>query len=200
MGINERKNREHKQMEKIILDAAMKLFLAKGYKNVTIRGIAKEIEYSPATIYLYYKDKDDIFWALQRRAFGKFIKAQLSVQSIKNPLDRLKAHGKVYIDFAAENSQYYDLMFIFEIPNCPPPKDEQEENLSYDILRRNVKECIDAGLISAKDVEVVSFAMWAYVHGICSLMIKRGNFLPPQHVEYLKKGSLEMLDIFFKKK
>lgn len=199
MGISERKERDRKVMEKIILDAAMKLFLAEGYKNVTIRGIAKEIEYSPATIYLYFKDKDEIFWTLQRRAFDKFIKAQLSTQSIKDPLERLKAHGKAYIDFASENPQYYDLMFIFEIPHKIHPKEEEEEDLSYDILRRNVKECIDAGLLPDKDVEVVSFALWAYVHGICSLMIKRGNFVSPEHVEYLKKGSIELLDTFFNK-
>jgi AcrR family transcriptional regulator len=66
MGIKERKELEKQKMRKLILDNAMKLFLEKGFENITIRHIAEKIEYSPATIYLYFKDKDEIMVVTKR--------------------------------------------------------------------------------------------------------------------------------------
>ena len=72
MSITDRKEREKKEMRQAILDAALTLFREKGYDAVSIRNIAEAIEYSPATIYLYFKDKNEIFFALQYEACCSF--------------------------------------------------------------------------------------------------------------------------------
>lgn len=202
MGIKERKARNRKVMEKLVLDAAMKLFLKEGYRNVTIRKIAKQIEYSPATIYLYFKDKEEIFFTLQKRAFEKFHEVQMSVQSIKDPVKRLKAHGKSYVEFALENKEYYDLMFIMSDPVMAliNPKDWDTGIHSYDLLKENVKSCIDAGLLKSKDVEATAFSLWAFVHGISSILIKRGFMVPGQYQKAMIDGAFQFLEEnFFKK-
>ena len=196
MGIKERKQRNRKEMEKHILDAAMKLYLKEGYKNVTIRKIAKSIEYSPATIYLYFKDKEEIFFTLQKHGFEKFVKIQISVQSIKNPVKRLLAHGEAYVKFALENKEYYDLMFITSEPvlMLKERKDWDTGINSYDLLKQNVKSCIEAGFIKTKDVEITSFALWSFVHGISSLLIKRGFMIPEEFRKHILKGAFEILN------
>lgn len=201
MGIKERKERDRKVMEKQVLDAAMKLFLKEGYRNVTIRKIAKQIEYSPATIYLYFKDKEEIFFTLQKRAFEKFFEVQNSVQHIKDPAKRLKEHGKVYIKFALENKEYYDLMFIMSDPvmALKDPKDWETGNKSYDLLRSNVRDCIEAGFMKSKDVESTSFALWSFVHGISSILIKRGFMVPDPYKKKMLDGAFLFLEEnFFK--
>ena len=60
MGIAERKEREKMEMHDRILQAATVMFLEDGYEKTSIRNIADKIEYSPATIYLYFKDKDEL--------------------------------------------------------------------------------------------------------------------------------------------
>jgi AcrR family transcriptional regulator len=60
MGIAERKEKQKTEIRKMILDASMKLFVEEGFENVTIRKIADLIEYSPTTVYLYFKDKNEI--------------------------------------------------------------------------------------------------------------------------------------------
>jgi AcrR family transcriptional regulator len=60
MGIVERREAEKETLRKKIFDGASKLILENGYENLSIRKLAKEIEYSPAVIYNYFKDKDDI--------------------------------------------------------------------------------------------------------------------------------------------
>jgi AcrR family transcriptional regulator len=85
MGIAERRESDKQRMRGRILEAAMKLFLKEGFERVTIRAIAKAIEYSPATIYLYFKDKNEILYALQTIGFEKLYKEQQDVLKIKDP-------------------------------------------------------------------------------------------------------------------
>ena len=193
MGTKERKQRDKKDMTDSILDAAMKLFLSQGYKNVTLRKIADEIEYSPATIYLYFKDKEEILLALQTRAFEKFYTAQKSVQNIEDPVQRLMAHGEVYIKFAIENPEQYDLMFIMEQPLIKKPEEWHTGMNSYDLLRQNVKECTDRGLLKFDNYEAASFALWAFVHGIASILIKRGMMVPDEYKDSMINGAFEFL-------
>ena len=76
MGIFERKERDKQGMRKLILDSAMSLFLEEGFGNVSIRRIAESIEYSPATIYLYFRDKDEILFALHNEGFEELFRRQ----------------------------------------------------------------------------------------------------------------------------
>ncbi len=195
MGTSERKQREKKEMTRLILDTALKMFIDDGYDNVSIRKLAEKIEYSPATIYLYFKDKDEIFFTLQNEAFGKFYETQMSVQSIEDPFERLMAHGRAYIKFALDNPELYDLMFIMREPVKDVANLEQWKtgSRSYDILKKNVRECIEAGLIKSGDVESTSFALWAFTHGVSSLKIRRGMMIPDEYVQYLIDGAFEFL-------
>ena len=61
MGRKERRKRDAHKMRARILKAAMQLFVKGGYENVTMRGIAAKIEYSPGTIYLYFQNKKKQF-------------------------------------------------------------------------------------------------------------------------------------------
>ena len=47
--------KEKEEMRKLILDGARKVFLRKGYELASIRNIAEEINYSPSSIYFYFK-------------------------------------------------------------------------------------------------------------------------------------------------
>ena len=64
MGIVERKKRQRESLRHEILDASREILLAGGYAQLSMRGIAKRIEYSPTTIYLYFKYKDEILYHL----------------------------------------------------------------------------------------------------------------------------------------
>jgi|WetSurMetagenome_2_1015567.scaffolds.fasta_scaffold271144_1 AcrR family transcriptional regulator len=199
MGITERKERDKREMEKLILDAAMKLFLEEGYKNLTIRRLAEQIEYSPATIYLYFKDKNEIFLTLQKMAFQKFYEFQSSGQHIEDPLERLFIQGKAYLQFAVENPGYYELIFFMTEPKeqLKNPENYSSEMDSYEILKKNVKAAINAGKMRSSDVDATSFALWSYVHGMASLVIKRGFLMPKEYLDNLVEKSFEILKISF---
>jgi len=194
MGTVERRDREKRKMRDQILKAAMKLFLKEGFEKVTIRRIAEDIEYSPATIYLYFKDKNDILYALHEQGFEELHKRQQAVLSIGDPLNRLKRHGLVYITFALEKPEYYDLMFIMRGP-ARKFKEEEEwtsGRRSYEFLRRNIEDCIAAGYLPEGNLDVAAFSVWSLVHGIVSLIIRgRCSMFPQEKLKAIAEGALE---------
>ncbi len=179
MGISERKDREKAEMRKLILDAAMELFIKEGYSGISIRKIAQKIEYSPGSIYTYFPDKDSIFYALHVEGFEILYKKQVSSQGINDPRERLLAHGRAYIEFALENKEYYELMFILREPIDFICKDDSLDwthgQRSFDLLIRNVTECQAAGLFKSHDTVSVAFLFWSIVHGMVSILIRRGS-------------------------
>ncbi|HPA14626.1 MAG TPA: TetR/AcrR family transcriptional regulator [Desulfobacterales bacterium] len=64
MGIKERKEREKERRRHQIMVAAKRVFSAKGFSKTTIEDIAREAELSPGTLYLYFKNKDDLYASL----------------------------------------------------------------------------------------------------------------------------------------
>ncbi|KER10563.1 MAG: hypothetical protein HY22_04135 [[Candidatus Thermochlorobacteriaceae] bacterium GBChlB] len=186
MGIAERKAREKEEMRQRILEAAMSLFIAEGYENVSIRQIADKIEYSPATIYLYFKDKEALFCEIQEAGFKELCRRQEALRVVQDPMERLNAHGRAYIRFAIENPHYYDLMFL---SNMPMVWDSQFEGSSwgmrsFNYLKSDVQACIEAGEFKPVDVMLASMALWSLVHGISSFIIThRWDMIPKEHLE-----------------
>jgi AcrR family transcriptional regulator len=177
MGISERKERERSEMRDLILQGAQKLFLENGYEKTSIRSIADAIEYSPATIYLYYKDKNELFLALQVVAFQKMIQEFAPVAAVENPIERLEALGQHYMKFAIENPELYDLMFIMQAPMeaLACKQEVWEDGLkSFEFLEMVIGDCIAAGHFQAtRDVQDISLMVWSFVHGMVTIYLKK---------------------------
>ena len=169
-------------MRRRILKAAMELYVKGGYENVTMRGIAAKIEYSPGTIYLYFQNKNDIMLQLCYQGFERFLAHQDKLEIIADPLERLSAGGRYYLAFALENPELYELMFATkEIFKESGPDEESVPLRAFRKFAENVKACLDAGLFSAGEVETTAIALWATLHGLASLLIKgRLRFLPEE--------------------
>lgn len=196
MGILERKERDRKEMREAILAAALKLFVQNGYDNVSIRKIAAEIEYSAATIYLYFEDKDEIFFELHNKGFAEFYARQLSIQNLTDAKARLIAHGAEYIKFAREFPEYYDIMFIAISPARKIKKFENWElgSRTYDLLKLNISQCKEAGLFKGYPADVVAFSLWSFVHGVSSLLVrKRLMLINDAIIKTLIEGSLQFI-------
>lgn len=200
MGILERKEREKIEMREMILEAATAMFLEEGYEKSSIRNIAEKIEYSPATIYLYFKDKDELFHAIHDLGFQKMLKQMEKLKKIESPLTRLRELGATYIDFALKNPEYYDLMFIMRAP-MKAIKQMKEElacwaygETTFEFLQKTVAECIEKKLIKSTDMHLVSMNMWSLVHGMVSLYIRDRFLIMNVSETQLRKMLLAGLD------
>ena len=172
MGVAERKERHREDLKNEILQAAKSLFTEKGFEATSIRAIAEKIEYSPATIYLYYKDKNEIVHALHRDGFRLLVSHFEVLNTVSHPFERLKAMGRAYLQFAVQNPDVYKLLFIMEEPlkhvaNCFEEWDEGDR--AFDILRKTIIECQAEGYFKKMDNTLLAFTIWSTMHGLCTL-------------------------------
>lgn len=194
MGIEDRKEREREEMRQLIIKTAMKLFIGEGMDNVSLRKIADKIEYSPGSIYSYFKDKGEIIHAIHTEGFEKLYALQRTLDNVADPLEKLSKMGELYMKFALENKDYYDLMFIAKgVAEKIYEKQEWDVGQrSYDYLRETVKACIEKGYMIKTDVDAATFAIWSFVHGMASLIIRgRCAMIPEEQVKKIVDGSLK---------
>jgi AcrR family transcriptional regulator len=200
MGISDRKEREKEELRERILVAAKLLFLEKGVEKTSIRNIADQIEYSPGIIYHYFKDKNEIFHALHQGGFIQLMEKMQVLTSVRNPMERLKAMGSIYVGFAMENPDMYDLMFIKEAPIDHVFNSEHDQwkegGGTFNFLRSTIEDCIKQGHFQSHEPEALSYLIWSTVHGMVSLSIrKRCEVVLPNRQE---KIVMEGLEEFFK--
>lgn len=162
-------------MKRLILDTAKRLFTEQGFDSVSIRNIAEEIEYSPTTIYLYYKDKNELLHNLHEEGFRLMLSQMQSISHLEDPFERLVALSSVYIDFGRKNPELYDLMFIMNAPMDYLQDGEKwgmGEN-SFQFLVSIIEECQQQGRFVGKNAFQLAFFCWSTVHGLVSLEIRQ---------------------------
>jgi AcrR family transcriptional regulator len=198
MGIQDRKSRDREALRRKIIDAAVALFREQGYANVSMRKIAKRIEYSVGTLYLYYRDKDELFLAVQQHAFDQAFAFMQKALTSADSLDRIHQMGERYILFGLRYPDLYQLMFMME-----NPMDALGEEAGWkpgiklhELLVGIVRECIADGHFADDDPAQISFTLWSLVHGMVSLKIsQRLRIYEGDHVEglCLSEGSEQMI-------
>lgn len=171
MGISERKAREKQEMRLKIIEAATEMFMNEGYEKTSIRNIADKIEYSPATIYLYYKDKDELLYEVQKQAFSQLEEVFAREATSIDPWVRLKQICHSYVKFGKENPEMYELMFMMRAPMNSIKENEPWRNNkdSFIVLVNCLTECMEKGLLRFNDVMLAAFSVWAMGHGLVSL-------------------------------
>lgn len=174
-SIEKRKKEDAARMKKKILRAALGMFLKEGIEQVTMRKIAAKIKYSPATIYNYFKNKNDIFLALRMEGFALFRKYQEKSRKHKSARKRILSHGQAYLEFALDNPQLYELMFIIKAPMSEVIRDaeSQKSKQSFQYLKDDITSCMKEGLIKRGSVDSVALAFWSIGHGLASLLIRQ---------------------------
>jgi AcrR family transcriptional regulator len=125
MGITERKEREKAQRRESIIDAAEKVFFKKGIENATMDEVAENAELSKGTLYLYFKSKEELHFAIRIRAAMTlkeyFVKAidpkEIGSQNVYNI-------GRAYVRFSMEHQDYFNSMAYFEHSDFNPSDSE----------------------------------------------------------------------------
>lgn len=201
MGITERKERERLQLREKIVSAAIALFLERGFEKTSIRTIASAIEYSPATIYLHFKDKNELFYEISERAFTVLYDYLQKAQELRPPIERLRSMGLYYIQFAYENPGYYRLMFIMDAPmkTHHTDKDWKSGNHAFGYLVNTVKACQETGYFKEKGTETMAMMIWSFMHGLVSLKVcDRMKFDSEEEILEVTYGTFSIFNQFLR--
>jgi AcrR family transcriptional regulator len=201
VGVKERRAREKEELRQEILDAARELFAREGFHNVSMRKIAQKIDYSPTTIYLYFKDKQELLTSICEETFAKLVKQfDDIVANTSDPMEQLNQAGHAYVEFGLSHPNHYTVTFM----GVGHPGHMQDHKFDYQgsmgercfmHLRAIVERCVQQGKFRALDLDATSQGLWAVVHGITSLLITHPRFpwvdksrLINQVIEVMEQG------------
>lgn len=175
MGIQERKVREKEQRRRQIMQAAKLVFSAKGFNRATMEEIAGEAELSPGTLYLYFKNKEELHTSLSIDIL-KYLTSQIKEyvdEKEMTPEDKLNALRDAFI-----NVYEFDAMVLINLFHLQ--SGETLKNLSGEVLQQIkqtssdalgaitsiVQEGIDQGVFIERHPVALADILWATYSGV----------------------------------
>ncbi len=174
MGIYERKQREKAQRRQEILNAARSVFSVKGFNSTTMEEIASQAELSPGTLYLYFKNKEELHTSLSinilkflSSRINRVMKKKISVE------EKLESFRDIFIDIYENDPQI--LINLFHLQSG-----ETLHHLSDELLERLkkysyeahgaiigvVKEGINSGIFMEGHPVALADVIWATYSGV----------------------------------
>jgi AcrR family transcriptional regulator len=183
MGIVERRIRHKASLRNEILDAARTLFVEEGYDAVSMRRVAQRIEYSPTTIYLYFRDKGELFQAICEEMFAKLSRKpeeqakKRAADPTPDPIAALRERLQTYAKFALKNPEHYTVTFMLPRKQFVP-FDGSTGQQTLEFLRAAVTACVESGAFRQVDTEAAAQSLWAAVHGVVALLIAKCDGFP----------------------
>jgi AcrR family transcriptional regulator len=217
MSIIDRREREKKQRQHDIINAAEKLFFSKGYDEVSMKDIALEVELSKATLYLYFQNKKSLFFAIVLR--GTKILNSIILNAVKNEekgIKKISAYRTAYNQFTWEYPDYIQIYNYFRSGRFDLDKENIKhfktkskthiDSISYvmeceneilklreerfSILCNSVQKGLDDGSIR-EDLDPVEVAI------LISAISKSMSNIPTDHMKALKSRGIDC-ETYFK--
>jgi AcrR family transcriptional regulator len=110
MTVSDRRRREKEQRRMEIIDAAEKLFYEKGFDGVTMDEIASAVELSKGSLYVYFKNKDSLFFAIVARVHREYFRQfKESLDETECGGDQVRRMIRHLVEFTREHREYNDM-------------------------------------------------------------------------------------------
>jgi AcrR family transcriptional regulator len=180
-GAKGRRARYGEEMRQDILQAARDIIAEEGAGALSIRGIARRINYSAPALYEYFSGKEAIAEALFIAGFRELARTMGQVTE-PDPVRQVRALGIAYRAFAIAHPQEYSLMFSRPIPEFQPSSEDLAiATTAFAPLQHAFEEGIAAGVIRAMEARTGATAAWAFLHGLVSLELGGMGGPSPEH-------------------
>jgi AcrR family transcriptional regulator len=177
----EKRHKKKEEFRKAILESAREMFSSDGYGNFSMRKLAQRIGYSPTTIYLYFKDKDDLLFCLCEEFYSELYQRIKEIEGEgAELLETLRKILLAYVSFGLANPEHYRVAFFTNPVIYGSPLDFLENDTmsrrAYLHYRNLVARCCEAGVLCGFEAETLAQVLWAGVHGVISAALHTRDF------------------------
>ncbi|WP_326667808.1 TetR/AcrR family transcriptional regulator [Streptomyces sp. NBC_01257] len=185
MSVQERKQRERAERERLIVATARELAEQQGWDSVTTRRLAERIEYSQPVLYSHFRGKREIIGAVALEGAAEMaVAVRAATAAADGPRARVAALARAYLEFSADNPAVYDALFQLD-GGLAYAREDTPEPLkdAFAALLETLGEVAGEGA----DPGVFTEMFWASLHGLATLT-RAGRLLPEpaaQRVELL---------------
>jgi TetR/AcrR family transcriptional regulator len=184
--IAERRQEEKERRRTEILDATEAVAAEVGWDAMTMDQVARRARLSRALLYVYFKDKQDLLFGICERALIKLTQRFTeAVGRHRLGLEQLTGIGRAYVAFSQEFPVYFEVMARCELLT-PDPATNTNEGAALvrgDQCRQLMVAVIKSGVADGSirpdvgDANVVSTALWAFMHGVLQFASTKANLL-----------------------
>jgi AcrR family transcriptional regulator len=184
--IAERREDEKERRRAEILDAAEALYIKKGWEAMTVEQVARSARLSRALVYVYFRDKEDLLFAIGERAM-RVLRERFAaaIASRGQGMDQIEAIGRAYIGYASEFPHYFDFCSRFHAHAMAtdPGSNEGACRIAGDQVIGTVVQAIDTGIRDGTirsdvgDPRMFAMTLWAFTHGIIQVTTVKGGDL-----------------------
>lgn len=191
------KQQERGNLHRPILQAARKLFLELGYERFSMRRLAREIGYSPTTIYIYFRDKQALLLALCEEIAEFYLDRLQQLQREEpHPVERVRQAFLLCVQFGLENPDHYRVAFFTHPGVYGSPEEFMHRDTvalrTYCLLLDMVKECVMRGHFRPLDPVLTIQALWTAMYGVVAQTLFTHDF-PLVQPQVLANSLLESL-------
>jgi AcrR family transcriptional regulator len=178
----ERRRRNREQMLAAILDAARAVMRERGVADLSLREVARRVSMQAPSLYEYFPSKMALYDALFLAGFRVFQARLLeALEGAGTFWEQMQANFEVYMGFAREHPDLYQLLFEHPVPGFIPSEETMAEGLVLlDRLTGRIAEAIESGEIapglSASQARDLLIAM---THGLTSQHLANDADAPP---------------------
>ena len=169
--------RRFEKNRQAILDAARSIIMEHGVDGLSMRTLADLVDYSPAALYKYFKDKDEILDELTTEAWMLSAEYnQRHMPASEEPVTILMQSGANIYEFAKEYPAQYQLM-MSSTRTSPKSLEEFMEHENFKGLRLLLAQSADSGQLRLPEgftPDLLAFALWFLIHGASIL---RGSLM-----------------------
>ena len=190
--IESRRHQEKERRREDILDAAEAVFADKGFDDAKMDDIARAARVSRALLYIYFKDKRELQFALCLRGLD-LLRQRFAEARGRNArgVDQIKAIGRAYIGFVQEFPVYFNALARAEAQHTDL---EDADSVCHRMMlagRLVHAETIAALLTGQKDGSLradlgdplrVAMTLWGFTHGVAQLAVTKGEIFAHEGV------------------
>ncbi|MDZ7771948.1 MAG: TetR/AcrR family transcriptional regulator [Balneolaceae bacterium] len=167
---------EHNGLKGELIRACRKLLLEEGYRNCSLRKIAREAGVTATSVYLHFESKDELIHAVMERSIDELNRRLEEAASRSGPAtDRLEELARAYVRYALENSREYQVIYLVssdEMTRYPREKFRRARR-GYEIVAEVIREGVATGGLEEPHPVLAAYTLWAQLHGVMAVVLSR---------------------------
>jgi len=187
----ERREEEKERRRTEIIEAAEQLYAEKGWEAVTMDQVARRARLSRALLYVYFKDKEDLLFAITERALAELRRRfEQAAAGHELGLDQISAIGRAYVLFQQEKPFQFDACSRFHAHQAHAgAPNEQACNQCGDAVMAVMVETINRGVADGSirsdvgDPVRLCVMLWAFTHGLIQIAINKSREIARHGIE-----------------
>ena len=177
----------HGDLRNALVLTAVRLIETDGLGEFSLRATAREVGVSANAAYRHFTDKSDLLTAVAQHGFAqlgqRMRRAMNATRAGKNPaelaVNRFKATGRAYVDFALAHPALFDVMFGSGGAHPRALKDPADDEAgTYALLGSALDELVTYGVLAPARRPGAEFKAWVTVHGFSRLYLDGAVQLP----------------------